>query len=152
MLNAQEVRGQWDQLRGKVKQKWGQLTDDDLQIVGGNIDELVGRIHQKTGEAREAIETFIGELSSQSTSTLNRARETAKSFAEDATHRVREGYEQVSERMRDGYGQFSDQARERYQQVSERVRENPAQSMLAVFGLGLVTGVLIGVLMRSSDD
>lgn len=152
MLNAQEVRGQWDQLRGKVQQKWGQLTNDDLQIVGGNIDELVGRIHQKTGEARETIEKFIGELSSQSSSTLNRARDAAKTFAEDATHRVREGYEQMSERMRDGYGQFSDQARERYQQVSERVRDNPAQSMLAVFGLGLVTGVLIGVMMHSSDD
>lgn len=152
MLNAQEVRGQWDQLRGKIKQKWGQLTEDDLQIMGGNIDELVGRIHQKTGEARETIEKFIAELSSQASSTLNRARDTAKGFADDATHRMREGYDQMSERVRDGYGQLSGQARERYEQVSERVREKPAQSMLAVFGLGLVTGVLIGIMMHSSHD
>ena len=43
MINAQELQGQWNQIRGQVKQKWGQLTDDDLQIHGGNIDQLVGK-------------------------------------------------------------------------------------------------------------
>lgn len=149
MLNAQEVRGQWDKLRGKVKQKWGQLTDDDLQIAGGNIDELVGRIHEKTGVAREQIEHFIGDLASGASSTVERARDAAMGFAGDAANRMREGYEQATDRMRDGYERVGERVRDGYERVGERVRENPAQSMLAVFGMGVITGVVLGVMLRS---
>ncbi|MGH7192114.1 MAG: CsbD family protein, partial [Candidatus Saccharimonadales bacterium] len=140
--------GQCDKLRGKVKEKWGQLTDDDLMIVGGNVDELVGRIHEKTGVARETVEHFIADLASHSSSTLNQALEAAMGFAEDASGRFREG----AQRMRAGYEQVSDQVRERYDQVNERVRENPGQSMMAVFGLGMITGIALGLMFRSSSD
>lgn len=149
MLNAQEVRGQWDQLRGKVKQKWGQLTDDDLQIIGGNVDELVGRIHEKTGIAREQIEHFISDLSAGMSSTVERARDAAMGFAGEAAERLRDGYEQASHRVRGGYEQVSGQMRDGYEKVGERVRENPAQAMLAVFGMGVVTGVVLGLMLRS---
>ena len=65
MINAQEMQGKWNKIRGQVKQKWGQLTDDDLTFQSGNVDQLVGRIQQKTGEGREAIEKFLGELTSR---------------------------------------------------------------------------------------
>ena len=61
-INAQELQGQWNRLKGQVKEKWGQLTDDDLQISGGNVDQLVGRIQQKTGVARDQIEKFLSDL------------------------------------------------------------------------------------------
>lgn len=38
-INAQELQGQWNELRGKVKEKWGQLSDDDLTVQGGNFDQ-----------------------------------------------------------------------------------------------------------------
>jgi uncharacterized protein YjbJ (UPF0337 family) len=47
--------GRWDQLKGKAKQQWGDLTDDDLDVAEGNFDEMVGRIKEKTGQAEEAI-------------------------------------------------------------------------------------------------
>lgn len=47
--------GRWDQLKGKAKQAWGNLTDDDLDVAEGNYDEMVGRIKEKTGESEEAI-------------------------------------------------------------------------------------------------
>lgn len=47
--------GRWDQLKGKAKQSWGNLTDDDLDVAEGNYDEMVGRIKEKTGESEEAI-------------------------------------------------------------------------------------------------
>ncbi len=48
--------GRWDQLKGKAKQTWGDLTDDQLDVAEGNYDELIGKIKEQTGETREAIE------------------------------------------------------------------------------------------------
>lgn len=48
--------GRWDQLIGKVKQTWGKMTDDQLDVAEGNFDELVGKIKEETGESREDIE------------------------------------------------------------------------------------------------
>lgn len=48
--------GRWDQLKGKAKQTWGELTDDDMDVAEGNFDEFVGRIKERTGETREEIE------------------------------------------------------------------------------------------------
>ncbi len=47
--------GRWDQLKGKAKQAWGNLTDDDLDVAEGRYDEMVGRIKEKTGETEESI-------------------------------------------------------------------------------------------------
>lgn len=47
--------GRWDQLKGRAKQAWGQLSDDDLDVQEGNYDEMVGRIKERTGESEESI-------------------------------------------------------------------------------------------------
>ncbi len=48
--------GRWDQLKGKVKQSWGAMTDDDVDVAEGEYDELIGRIKTRTGETEEAIQ------------------------------------------------------------------------------------------------
>lgn len=53
--------GRWDQLKGKAKQSWGDLTDDDLDVAEGKYDEMVGRIKEKTGETEEAIRSRLDE-------------------------------------------------------------------------------------------
>jgi len=58
-MNTLEIKGDWNITKGKLKQKWAQLTDDDLQYVKGKNDELLGRIQKRTGETREAIEKAI---------------------------------------------------------------------------------------------
>ena len=62
MVNTQAIQGSWNRLSGQLKEKWGNLTDDDLQIQGGNVDQVVGKIQQKTGETREAIEEYLNNL------------------------------------------------------------------------------------------
>jgi uncharacterized protein YjbJ (UPF0337 family) len=47
--------GRWEQLKGKARQTWGELTDDDLDVMEGNFEELVGRIKERTGETTEDI-------------------------------------------------------------------------------------------------
>ncbi|MDB5353132.1 MAG: hypothetical protein JWN86_4379 [Planctomycetota bacterium] len=137
-INAQELQGQWNQLKGKVKEKWGQLTDDDLNISGGNIDQVVGKIQQKTGEGREAIEKFFTSLTSGGGSAISGAAEKARDFAAN-----------TGERLRDSYGQAGDYARERYEMAEDLVRHRPAQSVAAAFGIGLAVGLVVGVAIRS---
>ena len=55
-MNTLEIKGDWNIAKGKLKQKWADLTDDDLAYVSGKEDELVGRIQKRTGQTREAIE------------------------------------------------------------------------------------------------
>ena len=63
-MNWDRVQGNWKQFSGKVKAKWGQLTDDDLTYAEGKQEELLGRIQKRTGETREAIEKAVKEFSS----------------------------------------------------------------------------------------
>ncbi len=60
-MNTLEIKGDWNIAKGKLKQKWADLTDDDLTYVEGQQDELVGRIQKRTGATREAIEDAIRE-------------------------------------------------------------------------------------------
>ncbi len=54
-----KARGNWNQLKGEAKQKWGQLTDDDLDYEDGKQDEWFGRLQEKTGHAVEDIKTWF---------------------------------------------------------------------------------------------
>ena len=60
-MTTLEIKGDWNITKGKLKQKWAKLTDDDLQFVKGKQTELVGRIQKRTGETREAVEKVIHE-------------------------------------------------------------------------------------------
>jgi uncharacterized protein YjbJ (UPF0337 family) len=51
----QKWSGRWDQFKGKVKETWGVMTDNDLDELEGKYDQVVGRINERTGEAREEI-------------------------------------------------------------------------------------------------
>jgi uncharacterized protein YjbJ (UPF0337 family) len=64
MTTTLEIKGDWNITKGKLKQKWAKLTDDDLQYADGKCDELLGRIQKRTGETREAVEKAIKESSS----------------------------------------------------------------------------------------
>ncbi len=148
-INAQELQGQWNSLRGQVKEKWGQLTDDDLQIQGGNIDQLVGKIQQKTGEGREAVEKFLGDLTSKSASGVSSATEAVSNFAQHAGERLRDQYGNLASQARDQYGNLAGAAREHVDHAEDLVRQNPGQSVAAAFGVGLVVGVVVGLALRS---
>lgn len=61
-MNMDTLKGQWKQLTGKVKEKWGKLTDNDLAIVNGTRDQLIGKIQEKYGYARERAEKEVAEF------------------------------------------------------------------------------------------
>lgn len=57
-----KIRGNWNQVKGKLKQEYGELTDDDLTYAEGQEDELIGRIQEKTGKTKEEIQETIDRI------------------------------------------------------------------------------------------
>jgi uncharacterized protein YjbJ (UPF0337 family) len=60
-VNWDRIEGNWKQFKGKAKQKWGELTDDDLDVVEGIKDQLVGRLQERKGIARDRAEREVNE-------------------------------------------------------------------------------------------
>ena len=62
MTTKLQVKGSWNELKGKLKQKYGQLTDDDLAFADGKEDEWLGRLQQKLGKSKEDLRNEIEKL------------------------------------------------------------------------------------------
>jgi uncharacterized protein YjbJ (UPF0337 family) len=58
-MNNDRIQGSWKQLKGKVKEQWGRLTDDDLGVIEGRRDQLLGRIQQRHGIAKDEAERQV---------------------------------------------------------------------------------------------
>jgi len=61
-MNTTELKGNWNQTKGKLKQKFARLTDSDLLLVEGKQDEMLGRLQSKLGKTKEEIHRIISEL------------------------------------------------------------------------------------------
>lgn len=57
-----EFKGSWNEIKGKLKQKFALLTDDDLLLVAGKQDELLGRLQVKLGKTKEEVQKLISDL------------------------------------------------------------------------------------------
>jgi uncharacterized protein YjbJ (UPF0337 family) len=62
MKNMTELNGNWNEIKGKLKQKFSVLTDDDLLLIDGKKDELLGRLQIKLGKTKEEISKLISAL------------------------------------------------------------------------------------------
>jgi uncharacterized protein YjbJ (UPF0337 family) len=62
MANLTELKGNWNELQGKLKQQFANLTDDDLFLVEGKSDELIGRLQTKLGKTKEQVKKLITDL------------------------------------------------------------------------------------------
>jgi len=61
-MNKLRLKGNWNQLKGKLKQRYGDLTDDDLTYIEGKEDELIGRLQTKTGRTRDELVHELNDL------------------------------------------------------------------------------------------
>jgi uncharacterized protein YjbJ (UPF0337 family) len=141
MVNQQTLMGNWSEIVGKIRSRWGQLTDDDLTQARGNVDELMGTIQRKTGESREAVERFLDTLTAQGGSAVGSAAEQARQYAGQAGERIQEATRQVGDRLRSGYSQ-----------AEQLVQQRPAESMATAFGVGLITGLILGIVITSGSS
>ncbi len=61
-MNWDNIEGQWKDMKGKVRERWGKLTDDDLDVVAGKRDQLIGRIQSRYGTAKDQAEREVKEF------------------------------------------------------------------------------------------
>ena len=61
-MNGTELRGNWDEQKGKLKQKFAALTDDDLLFAEGKRDEMIGKLEIKLGKSKEELHKIIGDI------------------------------------------------------------------------------------------
>ena len=61
-MNQDQAKGKWDQIKGRAKKAWGELTDDDFKKADGSADKLYGVIQEKFGDTKEAIKAKIDQL------------------------------------------------------------------------------------------
>jgi len=60
-MNPDQLQGEWKQIKGLVKVRWGKLTDDDVDIINGQSDQLVGKIHERYGVAEAEAQRQVDE-------------------------------------------------------------------------------------------
>lgn len=60
-MNSDRIEGNWKQLKGKVQEQWGKLTDDELDVIEGRREQLAGRIQERYGVARDEAERQVRE-------------------------------------------------------------------------------------------
>jgi uncharacterized protein YjbJ (UPF0337 family) len=58
-MNWDQIEGKWKQAKGSIKQKWGKLTDDDLDVIAGKKDQLIGKIQERYGISREEAQKQV---------------------------------------------------------------------------------------------
>lgn len=63
-MNWDTVQGNWKKLKGQAQQKWGKLTDDELDVIAGRREELVGTVQEKYGVAKDEAEKQVSEFES----------------------------------------------------------------------------------------
>ncbi len=139
MVTREQLQGKWMQLKGQIREKWGNITDDELQRVQGNAEQLVGFLTQKTGQARKDIEGFLDEAIEGGQNFLKQAADSARDYGQRISETARQGYEQAEQQLEAGY-----------KETREMVRSHPTESIATAFGVGIVTGVLISLMLRSN--
>jgi len=137
-VNQQTLEGNWNEIKGKLRTRWGHLSGDELESAHGNVDQLVGTIQRQTGEARETVEQYLGELTGQGASMAARASEAMCEYAQTAQESVRGAAREAVEAVKAGAAR-----------TEQAVHERPMESLAVCFGVGLISGVIVGLMMRS---
>lgn len=61
-MNTTQIKGNWNEMKGKLKQQYAELTDDDLMYAEGKEDEMFGKLQQKLGKTKEEVQQIISDL------------------------------------------------------------------------------------------
>lgn len=125
----EQVADRWNSIRRAIRQRWSEITDEDLRAIDGDSRKLIALVNQKTSTPLHEIESAIDEIAQNSGGLLNRVLSSASDLAADASRRVAEP------------------TREAWRQARDTVAERPMASVGGAFGAGLLVGLCCGLLL-----
>lgn len=137
MVSREQIQGQWTEVKGRLREHWGQLTENDLQRAKGSAEQLVGVVQEKTGATRNEVEHFLDGIFNERTRA--QLEETAQHYSEAAQQAANE----AAEYMRDQYQRAAAASGDFASKISHSVRSRPTESMAIAFGLGIAAGALL---------
>lgn len=138
MITQQELQGNWNELKGCLRERWAQLSEDDFAAAKGSVDQLIGKIQQRTGESKANIEAFLDSAIESGASGFSQAAEKIREYASGVTDSTHEHYEHAQEALADGL-----------ENATSAVRRRPAESVAVCFGAGLIAGAVLGLILRN---
>lgn len=138
MALQQTIEGRWNEVIGRVRSKWHQLSEDDLKGLQGNVQQLILLIERKTGEVRDRVESQLMEWAQDGENVTQRMVKATQSAVGKATDTLQSGYDQVTDSVRTGY-----------RDAERTVQQRPVESVAVAFGAGLIAGVLVGVVLKA---
>jgi uncharacterized protein YjbJ (UPF0337 family) len=128
------VEGNWKQMKGTVKERWGKLTDDDLTAIAGRRDQLEGMIQERYGYARERARREIEDWYRSMESNLAKEIESLRSGIQSLAFTVdRIAKEQMPHAREKAMGAVNE--------AEEAVKRNPLSALAIALGLGFLIGV-----------
>ena len=142
-MNTFTFDGSWNKIKGKLKQKYAQFTDDDLLFVEGKGEELLGRLQAKLGLSETALLDLLHGL-----------KESAMSLGENVREKVSEAAARVGEVVGDAKAKVTEAAGEAYDHARESARkfqgkaanfvvQQPVKALLTALAVGFLAGFLI---------
>jgi uncharacterized protein YjbJ (UPF0337 family) len=149
-MNTFHFDAAWDQIKGNLRQRFAQLTDDDLEFAKGKGEELLGRLESKLGMAREDLNDLLNEMKSETAPMrfkIDEAKEKAQAMAGDLKARVAHAAEDLKSAASIQAERAYTKARQEVSTWSddgaEYVRQHPRESLLGALAAGFVVGLLI---------
>lgn len=137
MVNQEALSGDWTRAKGKLREKWGDLSEDAMDRSRGNIQQLVGLIQRKTGKSREEIEEYLESAFGE------------QSWFTELKHSVGEYSHSAADAVADSASYAANQMRAGYIQSERMIRNRPTESLAVCFAAGVAAGVITGLMLRS---
>ncbi len=146
-MQTHVLKGRWKQVRGKAKQEWGKLTDDDLDRIAGQWDRLVGMLQEKYGYSREQVEEQVEKFLSQfddghaaPETGLRQVPAKVRETAEALLERVEgpDAARQRAEMLREQAKEVPDQVRQRASDVPAMAKDYPWQTVALILALSII--------------
>ena len=140
-MDWNRVEGDWKRMKGKVKEQWGLLTDDDLTAIGGRKDQLEGKIQERYGYGKDQVRKEIDSWFSSTALVANDNAEELAAQIEAIRADIQSLTSTVSRVANKRLGQAQDKAVEAVSNAEDAIRENPVSAVAIAAGLGFLFGI-----------
>ena len=130
-------------IKAQLKERYGQLTDDDLTFVAGKSEELLARLRKKLGLSGHDLNELLNELKANANGRVEQVKAKAEDFADEVRAKLGKAAEEVRAQAGVAYDEARQRVRTLREDGEEYVRQNPCETLVAAVCAGFVAGLLI---------